>query len=99
MATAADGAEGAAPPAADQELLQADGRLRLLLQWAQAVCSLQGLQVLDLSKSFADGQALCLVVSPLNVLVGYKVAVRCQIWEPNSLSASGQTLESSPSPW
>ena len=68
MATAADGAEGAATTAADQELLQADGRLRLLLQWAQAVCSLQGLQVLDLSKSFADGQALCLVVSPLMCL-------------------------------
>ena len=63
MVTAAGSAEAAATAAADQELLQADGRLRLLLQWAQAVCRLQGLQVLDLSKSFADGQALCLLVS------------------------------------
>ena len=65
---AAAAATSAATSAADQELLQADGRLRLLLQWAQAVCSLQGLQVLDLSKTFADGQALCFLVSLLTCL-------------------------------
>ena len=68
MVAAADRAAAAATTAPDQELLRADGRLRLLLQWAQAVCSLQGLQVLDLSKSFADGQALCLLVSLLTPL-------------------------------
>ena len=65
MVTAADGAEASVTTAADRELLQADVRLGLLLQWAQAVCSLQGLKVLDLSTSFADGRALCFLVSLL----------------------------------
>ena len=68
MVTAASSAEAAITTGADQELLQADGRLGLLLQWAQAVCSQQGLQVLDLSRSFADGRALCFLVSLLTCL-------------------------------
>ena len=68
VVTAASSAEAASTTGADQELLQTDGQLGLLLQWAQAVCSQQGLQVLDLSRSFADGRALCFLVSLLTCL-------------------------------
>ena len=38
--------------------------LALLLRWAQVICAKAGLAIRDWASSFADGQAICLLVSP-----------------------------------
>ncbi|GAQ78615.1 Microtubule-associated protein [Klebsormidium nitens] len=44
-------------------MYMASTHLDLLLQWAQAVCSGSGVPVRNFTTSFADGRALCLLVS------------------------------------
>lgn len=38
--------------------------LALLLKWVQVICAKAGLAIRDWASSFADGQAICLLVSP-----------------------------------
>lgn len=42
--------------------------LEILLRWAQIICAKSGLAVRSWASSFADGQALCLLVSHLTAL-------------------------------
>ncbi len=44
-----------------------NAHLQTLLMWAATICAAYGLSVVNCSSSFANGKALCLLVSTLNL--------------------------------